>query len=78
MYKTWTRGLINEGIYDKYLKNGHNKAKQYAKEHIVFNKHKYDNSTCFYEEYYENRIENLVQNLKKYKSLKVHEKMKCM
>ncbi|MCD7892491.1 MAG: GNAT family acetyltransferase [Erysipelotrichaceae bacterium] len=66
--------LINEGMYYNYLKNGNNKPKQYAKEHIIFNKQKYDNSTYFYQQYYENSIDNLVDNIKKYKTLKEHKK----
>ncbi len=66
--------LINEGIYYNYLRNGNNKPKQYAKEHIIFNKQRYDNSTIFYENYYENRIENLVDNIKMYKIMKEHKR----
>ncbi len=66
--------LINEGIYYNYLKNGNNKPKQYAKEHIIYNKQRYDNSTIFYQNYYEDRIDNLVDNIKMYKTMKEHKK----
>lgn len=66
--------LINEGIYSQYIKKGNNKPKQYAKKNVVYNRHKYDNSTDFYQEYYGNRINQLVDNIVKYKSLKKHEK----
>lgn len=66
--------LINEGIYRNYLRNGNNKPKQYAKNHVVYNRRKYDNSTSFYEEYYSHRIDALINNICQYKSLKKHDK----
>ena len=66
--------LLNERLYNNYLRNGNNKPKQYAKKHVIYNRQRYDNSSYFYEEYYGNRIDNLVDNIRKYKMVKEHEK----
>lgn len=65
--------IINEGLYQKFINIGKNKAKQFAKEHVVFNKKKYDNSTMFYHNYYYDNIDDLVQNLYEYKHIKKHD-----
>lgn len=64
--------IINEGHYQKFLSSGKNKAKAFAKEHISYNKRKYDNSTQFYEDYYATQIETLIENIKEYKRVKKH------
>lgn len=63
--------IINEGMYKDFLKSKMN-PKSYAKAHIVFNKTRYDQSSTFLEDYYENRIDRLIANLKEYKHLKKH------
>ena len=46
------------------------KAKQFAKENIKCNRRKYDNSSKFYSEYFENDINLVVHSIKEYKRLK--------
>lgn len=65
--------IINEGVYLDYLKSK-KMPKQYAKENIVYHKEKYDNSSYFYEHYYGNRVDELVNNIKEYKRIKKHQK----
>ncbi len=64
--------IINEGLYTQFSRSGNNKPKEFAKKHIVYQKRRYDNSTEFYELYYGNRIDDLVDNLKEYRRLKKH------
>ena len=45
-------------------------AKQFAKENIKCNRRKYDNSSKFYTEYFENDINLLVYSIKEYKRLR--------
>lgn len=44
--------------------------KKFSKENIVYNRKHYDNSTAFYRDYYGERIELLVDTIKRYKQLK--------
>lgn len=44
--------------------------KLFSKENIVYNRARYDNSTAFYRDFYGNRIDLLVDTIKKYKQLK--------
>lgn len=44
--------------------------KTFSKEKIVYNRIRYNNSTAFYREYYGERIELLVDTIKRYKQLK--------
>jgi len=44
--------------------------KKFAKNNIIYNRHRYDNSTLFYREYYGDRIELLVDTIKEYKRIK--------
>lgn len=46
------------------------KAKNFAKQYIRCGKRKYDNSSQFYTEYFDNRIELLVDSIKEYKRIK--------
>ena len=65
--------IINEGLYEDYIRHySRIRPKQYAKNNIIYQKQKYDNSTRFYDNYYSNRIDNLIANLEKYKRLKKH------
>lgn len=43
------------------------KPKDYAKAHIKFGKHKYDNSSAFYREYFGERPQLLIESIKEYK-----------
>lgn len=44
--------------------------KTFSKENIIYNRVRYNNSTEFYREYYGERIELLVDTIKRYKQLK--------
>ena len=44
--------------------------KTFAKEYVVHNRIRYDNSTSFYREYYDERIALLLNAIKRYKHLK--------
>ena len=44
--------------------------KAFSKENIVYNRTRYNNSTAFYRDFYGNRIDLLVDTIKKYKQLK--------
>lgn len=44
--------------------------KMFSKENIVYNRIRYNNSTAFYREYYGERMELLVDTMKRYKQLK--------
>lgn len=46
------------------------KAKDFAKKHIRCGRRKYDNSSAFYQEYFGNRAEILVDSIKEYKRIK--------
>ena len=66
--------IINEGLYNEFLKSN-DKPKEFAKKHIVYNKTKYNQLSEFFVDYYGGkRIHNLIDNLKKYKHLKKHNK----
>ena len=65
--------LLCEGMYAKYL-GCHMNPKSIAKDCISYNHRRYDNSTLFWNEYFVNRIENLVWCLHEYKRIKKHNK----
>lgn len=44
--------------------------KTFAKENIIYNRIRYNNSTAFYREYYGERIDLLIDAIKRYKQLK--------
>ena len=44
--------------------------KIFSKENISYHRIRYNNSTAFYREYYEDRIDLLVDAIKRYKQLK--------
>lgn len=44
--------------------------KTFSKEHIVYNRVRYDNSTEYYRHYFEERIDLLVDSIKRYRHLK--------
>lgn len=65
--------IINEDRYDDFLKSPEKKPKIYAKRNIIYNKRRYDQSNEFIEMYYGGkRINMLVENIKKYKKIKRH------
>lgn len=61
--------IINEGMLKDYNKSGLT-PKQYALKNIKFNGRKYDQSTDFLINYYEKRVNNLVNNISEYKRIK--------
>lgn len=66
--------IINEGLYNEFLKSK-DKLKGFAIKNIRYNKVKYNQSSEFFVNYYGGkRISNLVDNLKKYKHIKKHNK----
>ena len=66
--------IINEGLYNEFLKSK-DKPKGFAIKNIRYNKVKYNQSSEFFVNYYGGkRISNLVDNLKKYKHIKKHNK----
>ena len=63
--------IISENKEREFEKvKSHISPKSFSKEHIVYNRHRYDNSTVFYREYYSNRIDLLVESIRKYKQHK--------
>lgn len=62
--------IISEKLVDNYNKEN-SKPKDFAKSNIVYKRHHYDNSTKFYEEYYED-VDKLVNALNEYKRIKTH------
>lgn len=44
--------------------------KTFSKEHIVYNRVRYDNSTAYYRHYFEERVDLLVESIKQYRHLK--------
>ena len=76
---------ISDKITEQATTTGYNKAikkkikgklkaskspKSFSKENVVYNRTHYDNSTAFYREYYGDRIDLLVDTIKRYKQLK--------
>lgn len=66
--------IINEGLEKEYEKVKKIKPpKVFAKEHIKYNGIRYDQSSKFLEMYYGGKnIQNLINNINKYKSYKRH------
>lgn len=60
--------IIAEGLLADYNKIKTTvKPKDYAKAHIKFGKHKYDNSSAFYREYFGERPQLLIESIIEYK-----------
>lgn len=63
--------IISEGLDADFEKEKSKKSpKIFSKEHIVYHRTRYDNSTDFYRNYYGDRIDLLVDSIKRYKQLK--------
>lgn len=63
--------IISENMESKFEKVKSKKTpKTFSKENVVYNENRYDNSTEFYRFYYGDRIDLLVNAIKKYKQLK--------
>ena len=63
--------IISENNFTEFEKVKSKKSpKIFSKENISYNRMPYDNSTKFYRNYYEGRIDLLVNSIKQYKRLK--------
>ena len=66
--------IINENLINEFNKSKES-PKKFAKRNIVYNGLRYDQSNDFLKNYYGGRrINNLVDNIIKYKHIKRHEK----
>ena len=60
--------IISENMFKEYDKGkSHKHPKQFAKEHIMFNKMKYNGASEFYEQYYGTDIPKLIHTIREYK-----------
>lgn len=60
--------IISEKKFKEYEKNKTRKRpKDFARENIVYNRHKYKGDTIFYEEYYGHDIQKLLKAIQEYK-----------
>ena len=60
--------IISENMFKEYDKGkSHKHPKQFAKEHITFNKMKYKGASEFYEQYYGADISKLIRAIREYK-----------
>ncbi len=63
--------IISENIDSKFEKvKSKTSPKTFSKENVIYNRTRYDNSTAFYRDYYGERIDLLVDTIKRYKQLK--------
>ena len=63
--------IISENIDSEFEKvKSKTSPKAFSKENIVHNRSRYNNSTAFYRDYYGERIDLLVDTIKRYKQLK--------
>ena len=63
--------ILSENIDSEFEKvKSKTSAKAFSKENIVYNRTRYNNSTAFYRAYYGERIDLLVDTIKRYKQLK--------
>ena len=46
------------------------RPKSFCKENVIYNENRYNNSTAFFRDYYEGRMDLLVDAIQKYKQLK--------
>lgn len=63
--------IISENIDSEFEKvKSRTSPKAFSKENVVYNRTRYNNSTVFYRNYYGERIDLLVDTIKRYKQLK--------
>lgn len=63
--------IISENLNKEFEKvKSKTSPKSFSKDNIVYNRVRYNNNTKFYRDYYGNRIELLVDAIKRYKQLK--------
>lgn len=66
--------IINENLFSKFGKSKMD-AKEFAKENIIYNGRRYNQSSKFIDNYYkEKNINHLIENLLEYKRIKKHKK----
>ena len=66
--------IINENLYSEFRKSKQ-KSKVFAKQNIVYNKYRSDQSSKFFEMYYGGkRLKILIKNIIEYKRIKKHTK----
>lgn len=70
--------ILNEGLERDFEKvKSSTKAKTFAKQHIIYNGKRYDQSSQFFIDYFSGKnIKRLVNSIKKYKSYKKHRSRK--
>lgn len=63
--------IISKELEKEYEKTKSSVSpKSFCKANVRYNRQKYDNSTAFYRNYFENNIEDLVDAIKRYKQIK--------
>ncbi len=63
--------IISEDLVSEYEKvKSSMTPKEYAKQHIKYGRVRYNNSTAFFKEYYEDRVGLLVETIREYKRIK--------
>ena len=63
--------ILSENIDSEFEKvKSKTSPKAFSKENIVYNRTRYNNITAFYRAYYGERIDLLVDTIKRYKQLK--------
>ena len=63
--------IIAEDLISEYEKTKSSVGpKAFAKNHVIYGKHRYDNSTAFYRNYFGNRSQLLLDAIKEYKRIK--------
>ena len=63
--------IISENMDSEFEKvKSKTSPKTFSKENVLYNRVRYDNSTAFYRDYYGERIDLLVNTIKRYKQLK--------
>ena len=63
--------IISEHLESEFEKvKSSTSPKTFSKENVVYNRVRYNNSTAFYREYYGERIDLLVNTIKRYRQLK--------
>lgn len=63
--------IISAGLFSDYDKvKSKIKPKEYCKMHIIHNRKKYNNSIKFFRDYFGDRVDLLINDIKQYKHLK--------
>lgn len=63
--------IISEGLVSEFEKMKSSVSpKEFARQHVRYGRRRYDNSTGFFKDYYENRADLLVAAIREYKRIK--------